>query len=67
MYYIQRLKDKEGGFVWSNVERTQIDVLAGDLKQDKHRKIKLKIETISTKIVQLRQRKIPNINTNHKL
>merc|ERR1712087_491660 len=31
-----------GGFVWSDVERTQIDVLAGDIKESKKSLKKLK-------------------------
>lgn len=52
-----------GGFVWSDIQRTQIDVLAGDLKTNYNRKLKTKkLKKFQQRLFQLRQRK----NNKHK-
>ena len=55
MLYPKVKGQRGGGFVWSDVERTQIDVLAGDLKPSSGRKMK-RLKQFS-KLFQLRQRR----------
>merc|ERR1712228_159658 len=50
-----------GGFVWSDVERTQIDVLAGTIKPKRSKPMK-KLKQF-TKLFNLRQRKNSNNKT----